>query len=102
MVVMSVSIGISIWVSVSSLNCVVVISMWVIVEICAMWELIMMWVDLSVLNLMVLNSVMELTLNIMEKLIIGVLNVMDHSGSSMVVTVMVVKISMVCGWIMKV
>ena len=95
MVVMSVSIGISIWVSVSSLNCVVVISMWVIVEICAMWELIMMWVDLSVLNLMVLNSMMKLTLDIMEKLIIGVLDVMDHSGSTMVITVMVVKISMI-------
>ena len=72
-----------------------VVSMWVIVEIYTMWELFVMWMYLSVLNLMMLNSMMELTLDIMEKLIIGVLNVMDHSGSTMVITVMVVKISMI-------
>jgi hypothetical protein len=110
MVIVSVSmiISMSIWMSIEVLcisimmvvvSCVMwhmdvmVIGMWVIVEICSMWVHIVLLVwKTCILSLVVLYSMVELTLQVVEEVIIGMLNIMDHLGAKVIVTVMVVSI----------
>lgn len=110
MVIVSVSmiISMSIWMSIEVLcisimmvvvSCVMwhmdvmVIGMWVIVEICSMWVHIVLLVwKTCILSLVVLYSMVELTLQVVEEVIIGMLNIVDHLGAKVIVTVMVVSI----------
>jgi hypothetical protein len=66
----------------------------IIVEVSAMRMHVVLLVRCTgILSLVVLHSVMELSLQVVEEVIVRVLNVMDHLGAKVVVTVMVVSIS---------
>ena len=107
-VCVSMIISMTIWMSIEviciSIMMMVVISvmwhmnvmvkcMWIIVEISSMWMHIMflMW-KTCILSLVVFYSMVELAFEVMEEIVIGVLNIMDHLGSKVIVTVMVVSI----------
>ena len=66
----------------------------IIVEVSAMRMHVVLLVRCTgILSLVVLHSMMELSLQVVEEVIVRMLNVMDHLGAKVVVTVMVVSIS---------
>lgn len=97
-VAMAVSMGV--WEAVSWLNIGLVVEIvWgFVVVVSVVWvHIMLLWVKGCVLNIVVLNSVMDLSLEIVEKLIIRVLNIVDHLSTEVILGVMAILITCVVG-----
>lgn len=99
-ILMTVAMGMGIWEAVNWLDISLMVRvMWsFIVIVSGMWmHIVLLWVETCILHVVMFNTVMGLAFDIVEKLIISMLNIVNHCGSEMVLSIMAIGVSGVVG-----